>query len=100
LYPSDGIPNYPQEKFIEDLVKESVTDIRGCLDQGAHCVQIDFTEGSCSQTGPIGTTAVLFIALINRVLDQFNDEERMRYLSNPIQSSENPDEENLWSPAT
>jgi hypothetical protein len=31
--------------------------------------------------------------LINRVLDQFNDEERMRYLSNPIQSSENPDEE-------
>ncbi len=30
---------------IEDLVKESATDIRGCLDHGAHCVQIDFTEG-------------------------------------------------------
>src|SRR6202140_2444271 len=40
LYPSDGIPNYPQEKFLDDLVKESVTDIRGCLDHGAHCVQI------------------------------------------------------------
>ena len=41
LYPSDGIPNYPQEKFLEDLVKESAIDIRGCLDYGAHCVQID-----------------------------------------------------------
>jgi hypothetical protein len=32
-------------KVFEDLVKESATDIRGCLDHGAHCVQIDFTEG-------------------------------------------------------
>ena len=30
LYPPDGIPNYPQEKFLEDLVEESATDIRGC----------------------------------------------------------------------
>jgi 5-methyltetrahydropteroyltriglutamate--homocysteine methyltransferase len=38
------MPNYPKEKFLEDLVKESATDIRGCPDHGTHCVQIDFTE--------------------------------------------------------
>ena len=31
--------------FGEFVVKESVADIRGRLDHGAHCVQIDFTEG-------------------------------------------------------
>jgi 5-methyltetrahydropteroyltriglutamate--homocysteine methyltransferase len=79
LYPSDGIPNYPQEKFLEDLVKESATDIRGCLDHGAHCVQIDFTEGRLAvKLDPSGQLLSSFIALINRVLDQFNEEERKR----------------------
>jgi hypothetical protein len=27
------------------LDRRGATDIRGCLDHGAHCVQIDFTEG-------------------------------------------------------
>jgi 5-methyltetrahydropteroyltriglutamate--homocysteine methyltransferase len=45
LYPPKGIADYPQEKFLEDLVNEAATDIRGCLEHGAHCVQIDFTEG-------------------------------------------------------
>src|ERR1700716_3906293 len=77
LYPPDGIPNYPQEKFLEDLVKESATDIRGCLDHGAHCVQIDFTEGRLAiKLDPSGQLLSSFIALINRVLDQFNEEER------------------------
>ena len=79
LYPSDGIPNYPQEKFLEDLVKESATDIRGCLDYGAHCVQIDFTEGRLAvKLDPSGQLLSSFIALINRVLDQFNEAERKR----------------------
>ena len=79
LYPSDGIPNYPQEKFLEDLVKESATDIRGCLDNGAHCVQIDFTEGRLAvKLDPSGQLLSSFIALINRVLDQFSQEERKR----------------------
>src|ERR1700726_4002780 len=79
LYPSDGIPDYPQEKFLEDLVKESAADIRGCLDYGAHCVQIDFTEGRLAvKLDPSGQLLSSFIALINRVLDQFNEEERMR----------------------
>src|SRR5258707_15235639 len=42
LYPSDGIPNYPQEKFLEDLLKEAATDIRASLSQRAHCIQIAF----------------------------------------------------------
>jgi 5-methyltetrahydropteroyltriglutamate--homocysteine methyltransferase len=79
LYPPDGIPNYPQEKFLEDLVKESATDIRGCLDHGAHCVQIDFTEGRLAvKLDPSGKLLSSFIALINRILDQFSEEERKR----------------------
>ena len=79
LYPSEGISNYPQEKFLEDLVNESATDIRGCLDHGAHCVQIDFTEGRLAvKLDPSGKLLSSFIALINRVLDQFNEEERKR----------------------
>jgi len=79
LYPPDGIPNYPQEKFLEDLVKESATDIRGCLDHGAHCVQIDFTEGRLAvKLDPSGQLLSSFIALINRVLAQFCEEERKR----------------------
>src|SRR5437867_6244801 len=31
LYPAEGIAGYPQEAFIEDLVRESETDIRECL---------------------------------------------------------------------
>jgi 5-methyltetrahydropteroyltriglutamate--homocysteine methyltransferase len=79
LYPSEGIPNYPQEKFLEDLVNESATDIRGCLYHGAHCVQIDFTEGRLAvKLDPSGKLLSSFIGLINRVLDQFNEEERKR----------------------
>ena len=67
--------------FGEFIVKESVTDIRGCLDHGAHCVQIDFTEGGLAvKLDPSGQLLSSFIPLINRVLDQFNEEERKRYL--------------------
>ena len=45
LYPQDGIEGYPRDAFIEDLVAETRTDIRRCLDAGAYNVQIDFTEG-------------------------------------------------------
>lgn len=79
LYPQEDIPNYSQEKFLEDLVKESATDIRGCLDNGAHCVQIDFTEGRLAvKLDPSGQLLSSFIALINRVLGQFSEEERKR----------------------
>jgi 5-methyltetrahydropteroyltriglutamate--homocysteine methyltransferase len=79
LYPSEAIANYPQEKFLEDLVKEAAADIRGCLEQGAHCVQIDFTEGRLAvKLDPSGQLLSSFIALINRVLAQFREEERKR----------------------
>src|SRR5580765_7186337 len=45
LYPEDGIKGYPREAFLQDLVREAETDIRRCLAQGAHVVQLDFTEG-------------------------------------------------------
>ena len=44
LYPQDGIPNYSRDQFIKDLIEESASDIRRCLDRGAYNVQIDFTE--------------------------------------------------------
>jgi 5-methyltetrahydropteroyltriglutamate--homocysteine methyltransferase len=48
LYPSSPIPGYPREQFLEDLKNEAEADIRRSLDAGAHCVQIDFTEGRLS----------------------------------------------------
>ena len=79
LYPFEGIANYTQEEFLEDLVREAAADIRGCLDQGAHCVQIDFTEGRLAvKLDPSGQLLSSFIALINRVLSQFSAEERKR----------------------
>ena len=79
LYPSEGIADYPQEKFLEDLVNEAATDIRNCLEHGAHCVQIDFTEGRLAvKLDPSGQLLSSFIALINRVLGQFREEERKR----------------------
>ena len=45
MYPADEIPGYPREQFIDDLLREHETEVRRCLQKGAHKVQIDFTEG-------------------------------------------------------
>src|SRR5258705_176006 len=45
MYPADGIPGYPREAFIEDLLREHETEVRRCLAKGAHKIQIHFTEG-------------------------------------------------------
>src|SRR5271169_1718947 len=45
LYPQSGLPGYPLEMFLKDLVDEAERDIRQSLENGAACVQIDFTEG-------------------------------------------------------
>ncbi len=79
LYPQEGIPGYPREQFVEDLVNEAVADIRGCLQQGAYKVQIDFTEGRLSlKLDPSGELLQQLIALNNQVLDHFSEEERRR----------------------
>lgn len=79
LYPEDGIAGYPQDLFLEDLVGEAETDIRRCLEKGAHNVQIDFTEGRLSvKLDPSRQLLRSFVDLNNRVLARFSAEERRR----------------------
>jgi len=79
LYPGDGIDDYPRETFLRDLADEAEADIRGCLDAGAHSVQLDFTEGRLSlKLDPSGGVLDDFVALNNEVLGRFSDEERTR----------------------
>jgi len=79
LYPADGIPGYPREAFIADLIDEAEADIRGALDAGADSVQIDFTEGRLSlKLDPSAGLLRSFIALNNQVLDRFTPAERQR----------------------
>src|SRR5881296_1260156 len=79
LYPPEGIDGYPRAAFLEDLVREAETDIRRCLQLGAHDVQIDFTEGRlCVKLDPSQQLLESFIELNNRVLSRFSAEERRR----------------------
>ncbi len=79
LYPQDGIEGYSRETFLADLVLEAAADIRGCLDGGAHSVQVDFTEGRLAvKLDPSKQLLRSFVDLNNRVLDQFSAEERRR----------------------
>ncbi len=79
LYPQDGIDGYPRDRFLDDLVSECETDIRRSLQRGAHCVQIDFTEGRLSiKLDPSGHLLRDFIALNNRVLERFSEQDRAR----------------------
>ncbi|MDH2426576.1 cobalamin-independent methionine synthase II family protein [Sphaerisporangium sp. TRM90804] len=79
LYPADGIDDYPRKAFLDDLVAEAEADIRGCLDAGAHVVQLDFTEGRLSlKLDPSGGLLDDFIALNNQVLERFSERERAR----------------------
>jgi 5-methyltetrahydropteroyltriglutamate--homocysteine methyltransferase len=78
LYPQAGIPGYPREAFLDDLVREAQTDIRRCLDAGA-TVQIDFTEGRLAvKLDPSKNLLNSFVDLNNRVLAAFSAEERRR----------------------
>jgi 5-methyltetrahydropteroyltriglutamate--homocysteine methyltransferase len=77
LYPTDGIPNYSRDAFLEDLVREAESDIRRCLSKGAYNVQIDFTEARLSvKLDPTKGLLKAFVGLINRVLDRFTPAER------------------------
>lgn len=49
FYPPQGIPDYPRETFINDLINEQEKEIRGCFAVGAEKVQMDFTEGLIQQ---------------------------------------------------
>jgi methionine synthase II (cobalamin-independent) len=79
MYPADGIPGYPREAFIEDLLREHETEIRRCLAKGAHKVQIDFTEGRlATKIDRSGGLLNSFIDLNNLALARFSPEERAR----------------------
>ncbi len=79
LYPSEEIPDYPCAAFMDDLARDAATDIRRCLDSGAHKVQLDFTEGRLSiKLDPSKAVLQSFVALNNRVLAQFSDSDRNR----------------------
>jgi 5-methyltetrahydropteroyltriglutamate--homocysteine methyltransferase len=78
LYPQDGIAGYPREAFLDDLVAEAASEIRGCIERGA-IVQIDFTEARLSlKLDPSKALLDSFVDLNNRVLGQLTDEERGR----------------------
>jgi 5-methyltetrahydropteroyltriglutamate--homocysteine methyltransferase len=77
LYPPSGIPDYPKDIFLGDLVNEAEADIRGALGAGAAVVQIDFTEARLSlKLDPSGGLLRSFIELNNQVLDRFTAKER------------------------
>jgi 5-methyltetrahydropteroyltriglutamate--homocysteine methyltransferase len=77
IYPSDGLPSYSQEAFLRDLKEEAERDIRECLQAGAACVQIDFTEGRLAlKIDPSGRLLDRFVQLNNSVLERFSSDER------------------------
>jgi 5-methyltetrahydropteroyltriglutamate--homocysteine methyltransferase len=79
LYPDQGIPGYPRDVFIEDLLREHVTEVRRCLQKGAEKVQIDFTEGRLAvKIDPSGDLLTSFIDLNNLALARFTPAERTR----------------------
>jgi 5-methyltetrahydropteroyltriglutamate--homocysteine methyltransferase len=79
MYPAEGIAGYPREQFIDDLLCEHETEVRRCLQKGAHCVQIDFTEGRLAvKLDPSGHLLNSFIDLNNLALSRFSAEERKR----------------------
>jgi 5-methyltetrahydropteroyltriglutamate--homocysteine methyltransferase len=79
MYPAEEIPGYSRDQFLEDLLHEHETEIRNCLAKGAHCVQIDFTEGRLAvKIDPSGSLLTSFIDLNNLALSRFSAGERAR----------------------
>jgi len=77
MYPAEGIPGYSREEFINDLLREHETEIRRCLEKGAHKVQIDFTEGRLAmKIDPSGKLLHSFIDLNNLALSRFSEQDR------------------------
>jgi 5-methyltetrahydropteroyltriglutamate--homocysteine methyltransferase len=78
LYPQEGIAGYSRDEFLKDLLNEAERDIRECLEAGAACVQIDFTEGRLAlKLDPSGGLLNSFVDLNNRVLKRFSPDEQM-----------------------
>jgi 5-methyltetrahydropteroyltriglutamate--homocysteine methyltransferase len=77
LYPTDGIADYPRERFIDDLLNEHQHEVRSCFAAGADTVQIDFTEGRLAvKLDPSGGLLESFIDLNNLALARFPASQR------------------------
>lgn len=79
MYPPEPIPGYSRNQFLRDLLYEHESEVRNCLSKGAHCVQIDFTEGRLAiKIDPSGVLLRGFIELNNLALSHFSSDERRR----------------------
>ncbi|KZN36265.1 hypothetical protein N480_18000 [Pseudoalteromonas luteoviolacea S2607] len=79
VYPPNGLAGYSHQQFINDLIKEHVSEVKRCLALGAHKVQIDFTEARLSlKLDPSGGMLQSFVDLINTCLAEFSESERQR----------------------
>jgi 5-methyltetrahydropteroyltriglutamate--homocysteine methyltransferase len=79
MYPAEGIAGYSREEFLDDLLNEHETEVRQCLQKGAHAVQIDFTEARLAiKIDPSGNLLNTFLDLNNLALSRFSAEERKR----------------------
>jgi 5-methyltetrahydropteroyltriglutamate--homocysteine methyltransferase len=79
MYPVEGLKDYSREEFIDDLIREHETEVRRCLQKGAHSVQIDFTEGRlAAKIDPSGELLASFIDLNNLALSRFSAQDRAR----------------------
>jgi len=79
MYTEGEIPGYSRDRFIDDLLGEHEKEVRACLQKGAHCVQIDFTEGRLAvKIDPSGQLLANFIDLNNLALSRFSAVERRR----------------------
>ena len=79
MYPETPIPGYAREEFIGDLIDEHELEVRNCLAAGAHCVQVDFTEGGWPSRSIRRATCCTasWISTTSR-LARFSAEERRR----------------------
>ena len=79
VYPAEGMAGYTREEFIDDLLREHETEVRRCLQRGAHKVQIDFTEGRLAvKLDPTGELLHRFIELNNLALARFSAADRQK----------------------
>src|ERR1700683_5583059 len=79
MYPPEGIAGYPRARFIDDLLREHESEVRHCLQKGAHKVQVDFTEGRLAiKIDPSGNLLNSFIDLNNLALARFSADDRRR----------------------
>ncbi len=79
MYPVEGIEGYSREQFIDDLLREHETEVRRCLQKGAHKVQIDFTEARLAlKIDSTGHLLNSFIDLNNLALSRFSAADRQR----------------------